>query len=216
MRRCIDRQTFDELLVVNAEEAERSILCEESLLETVRPFIPDAALYFRVSHDETTFENRMESAYVGVIRNGVQLFIRYDSYRKEYLLFFDREAFRHSDYRTVEWAKEGLQQPNRMKKLSTRKVEEWITFLVSHYRNLERLDAENRRKIASFRERIEAIPDVIWNVDRNGGRIRRHGLTYTFCIERTEYKETISLDYSVAKTLDHFLALSDNKYVPDC
>lgn len=82
-----------------------------------------------------------------------------------------------------------------------------------HYRNLERLDAENARSIASFRKRVEALPDVVWNYRQSGGTIERRGLSYTFEIDRTGYVEKIELHGSLHR-LDEFLMLSDNAY-PD-
>ena len=49
--------------------------------------------------------------------------------------------------------------------------------------------------------------------DKSRGHITRHGLTYTFEIRQTDYSEKISLDYR-CRTLDDFLALSDNKFTP--
>ena len=93
------------------------------------------------------------------------------------------------------------------------KVDEWLSYLTAHYRNLERLDAENARSIASFRERVEALPDVVWNYRQSGGTIERRGLSYTFEIDRTGYVEKIELHGSLHR-LDEFLMLSDNAY-PD-
>ena len=64
-----------------------------------------------------------------------------------------------------------------------------------------------------YRNRLEAIPDVAWNKDKSRGHITRHGLTYTFEIRQTLYNERISLD-DRCRTLDDFLALSDNKFIP--
>jgi len=52
---------------------------------------------------------------------------------------------------------------------------------------------------------------VVWVHDKSHGQITRHGLTYTFDIRQTLYNERISLD-DRCRTLDDFLALSDNKF----
>jgi len=54
---------------------------------------------------------------------------------------------------------------------------------------------------------------VVWVHDKSHGQIIRNGLTYTFDIRQTDYSEKISLDYR-CRTLDDFLALSDNKFTP--
>ena len=53
----------------------------------------------------------------------------------------------------------------------------------------------------------------VWEYEKNRGHMTRHGLTYTFDIRQTDYSEKISLDYR-CRTLDDFLALSDNKFTP--
>lgn len=214
MSRYIDRGTFEELLVVNPAEAERALDVIRPLLDEFRTVMPAADLYFIVSHDRQTFADRFEYADVGVERDGVLFLIRRtNSPSKGYTLFFDRSGFAHSDHYTVDRAGEGLRQPKHIGRLSARKVDEWLSYLTAHYRNLERLDAENARSIASFRERVEALPDVVWNYRQSGGTIERRGLSYTFEIDRTGYVEKIELHGSLHR-LDEFLMLSDNAY-PD-
>lgn len=164
MSRYIDRGTFEELLVVNPAEAERALDVIRPLLDEFRAVVPAADLYFIVSHDRQTFANRFEYADVGVECDGVLFLIRRtNSPSKGYTLFFDRSGFAHSDHSTVDRAGEGLRQPKHIGRLSARKVDEWLSYLTAHYRNLERLNAENARSIGSFRERVEALPDVVWN-----------------------------------------------------
>ena len=81
------------------------------------------------------------------------------------------------------------------------------------FRTLEKIDAENERIITGYRNRLEALSDVVWVHDKSHGQIIRNGLTYTFDIRQTNYSEKISLDYR-CRTLDDFLALSDNKFTP--
>jgi hypothetical protein len=208
MSRYIDRGTFEELLVVNPAEAERALDVIRPLLDEFRTVVPAADLYFIVSHDRQTFADRFEYADVGVERDGVLFLIRRtNSPSKGYTLFFDRSGFAHSDHSTVDRAGEGLRQPKHIGRLSARKVDEWLSYLTAHYRNLERLDAENARSIASFRERVEALPDVVWNYRQSGGTIERRGLSYTFEIDRTGYVEKIELHGSLHR-LDEFLMLS--------
>ena len=103
-------------------------------------------------------------------------------------------------------------EPNRIGVFTKKKIDDWVEYLTQGFRNLERIDAENERKMTGYRNRLEAIPDVAWNKDKSRGHITRHGLTYTFEIRQTDYSEKISLDYR-CRTLDDFLALSDNKLI---
>ena len=73
-----------------------------------------------------------------------------------------------------------------------------MEYLTQGFRNLERIDAENERKMTGYRNRLEALSDVVWDYNR---------------IRQTDYSEKISLDYR-CRTLDDFLALSDNKFTP--
>ena len=51
MRKWIDQATFDELLLANAEDnIERAIRSASAVLEAVQEFVPDAALFYRVTH----------------------------------------------------------------------------------------------------------------------------------------------------------------------
>jgi len=88
-----------------------------------------------------------------------------------------------------------------------------VEYLTQGFRNLERIDAENERKMTGYRNRLEALSDVVWDYNRSRDHITRHGLTYSFEIRQTLYNERISLD-DRCRTLDDFLALSDNKFIP--
>ncbi len=88
-----------------------------------------------------------------------------------------------------------------------------MEYLTQGFRNLERIDAENERKMTGYRNRLEALYRCGLGHDKSHGQIIRNGLTYTFDIRQTIYNERISLDYR-CRTLDDFLALSDNKFIP--
>ena len=51
MRRWIDQATFDELLLANAEDnVERAIQSASAVLEAVQEFVPEATLFYHVTH----------------------------------------------------------------------------------------------------------------------------------------------------------------------
>lgn len=57
MRKWIDQSTFDELLLANAEDnVERAIQSASAVLETVQEFVPEAALFYRVTHAEDSLK----------------------------------------------------------------------------------------------------------------------------------------------------------------
>lgn len=214
MRKWIDQSTFDELLLANAEDnIERAIRSASAVLETVQEFVPEAALFYRVTHavdslktisrklapvsEETT--SCFSSANISIqtlLRPPIRLVVL--PICGQLLL---RQGFRQTN----------RSEPYRG--LHQKKIDDWVEYLTQGFRNLERIDAENERKIIGYRNRLEALSDVVWVHDKSHGQIIRNGLTYTFDIRQTDYSEKISLDYR-CRTLDDFLALSDNKFTP--
>lgn len=216
MRKWIDQSTFDELLLANAEDnIERAIQGASAVLETVQEFVPEAALFYRVTHAADSLKNYFEEACAGFRRNGILFLVRKYTYPKtHYDLCCDWSFLRYADNYSYGKAFDKQSEPNRIGVFTKRKIDDWVEYLTQGFRNLERIDAENERKITGYRNRLEALPDVVWNNDKNCGHIARHGLSYTFEIRQTDYSERISLDYR-CRTLDDFLAASDNKFIPE-
>ena len=215
MRKWIDQSTFDELLLANAEDnVERAIQSASAVLETVQEFVPDAALFYRVTHAADSLKNYFGEASSGFRRNGILFLVRQYFYPKAYYdLRFDWSFLRYADNYSYGKAFDKQTAPNRIGVFTRKKIDDWVEYLTQGYRSLERINAENERKVTGYRNRLEAIPDVVWEYYKNRGHITRHGLTYTFDIRQTDYSEKISLDYR-CRTLDDFLALSDNKFTP--
>ena len=189
MRKWIDQSTFDELLLANAEDnIERAIQSASAVLEAVQEFVPEAALFYRVTHVADSLKNYFE-------------------------VRFDWSFFRYADNYSYGKAFDKQTAPNRIGVFTKKKIDDWVEYLTQGFRNLERIDAENERKMTGYRNRLEALSDVVWVHDKSHGQIIRNGLTYTFDIRQTDYSEKISLDYR-CRTLDDFLALSDNKFTP--
>lgn len=215
MIRWIDQETFDEMILTNAEASlERMIDGANPLLDIIRRFVPEAGLFYRIYHDESEHTNHVERVYPGFRRNGILFFVSGRNYPKvHYDIACDRSMFRHVDHYSENLAQDGLERPNYIGVFSQRKINDWIAYQTDYYRNLERINAENERKITSFRRQLDSLPDVAWNHDRTRGSIRRNGLAYSFEIRATGYSEKISLDYG-PRTLDDFLRLSESKYAP--
>ena len=215
MRKWIDQATFDELLLANAEDnIKRAIQNASAVLEAVQEFVPDAALFYRVTHAADSLKNYFGEASSGFRRNGILFLVRQYFYPKAYYdLRFDWSFLRYADNYSYGKAFDKQTAPNRIGVFTRKKIDDWVEYLTQGYRSLERINAENERKVTGYRNRLEAIPDVVWEYYKNRGHITRHGLTYTFDIRQTDYSEKISLDYR-CRTLDDFLALSDNKFTP--
>ena len=85
MRKWIDQTTFDELLLANAEDnIERAIQGASAVLETVQEFVPDAALFYRVTHAADSLKNYFEEVSSGFRRNGILFLVRRYFYPKAY------------------------------------------------------------------------------------------------------------------------------------
>ena len=99
MRKWIDQSTFDELLLANAEDnVERAIRSASAVLETVQEFVPEAALFYRVTHAEDSLKNYFEEACTGFRRNSILFLVRQYFYPKPYYdLRFDWSSFRYAD-----------------------------------------------------------------------------------------------------------------------
>ena len=58
MRKWIDQSTFDELLLANVNaNMEQAIRSASAVLEAVQAFVPEAALFYRVTHAVDSLKN---------------------------------------------------------------------------------------------------------------------------------------------------------------
>ncbi len=215
MMKWIDQTLFDDLILTNSDRAERMIRDEQLLLTEVLPFIPDAVLQYRIYHNETEHTNSLESVRVCFVRNAILFSVSKQTYPKitYRILCCNDDDLQYTDNYSRTKAYEGLVEPQRIGKLSKRKVEEWVEYQTQYYRNLERINEENARKIRAHIARLEQIPDVLWGKDRQSGTIERYGLSYSFQVERTGVSENIRLSRS-GHSLDAFLEMA-RPYEPE-
>lgn len=160
MIRWIDQETFDEMILTNAEASlERMIDGAKPLLDTIRRFVPEAGLFYRIYHDESEHTNHVESVYPGFRRNGIQFFVSGRNYPKvHYDIACDCSMFRYADRYSENLAQDGLNRPNLIGVFTKRKIDDWVEYLTLGYRNMERINAENERKITSFRRQLDSRP----------------------------------------------------------
>ena len=116
MRKWIDQSTFDELLLANAEDnIERAIRSASAVLEAVQEFVPEAALFYRVTHAVDSLKNYFEEACTGFRRNGILFLVRQYFYPKPYYdLRFDWSSFRYADNYSYGKAFDKQTEPNRI------------------------------------------------------------------------------------------------------
>jgi len=219
MMRWIDRTLFDDLVLTNSEQAEAMIRNVQSLLSEVLPSIPDAVMQYGVYHDRKEYTNSLDRIRICFERNGILFDISKQTYPKHLYRIHccSDDTLQHVDNYSTEKAREGLTEPQRIGKLSKLKVEEWVAYQTQYYRNLVRIDEENGRRIREHLARLEQIPDVFWSWDKCFGTIERHGLCYSFRIERTLVSENIRLS-CCGRSLDEFLDMArpyDESETPD-
>lgn len=215
MMKWIDRMLFDDLILANSDQTERIIRDVQPFLTEVLPFIPDAVLQYRIYHDDMEHTNSLESVRVCFERNAILFSVSKQTYPKiTYRIFCcNDDDLQHTDNYSRTKAHEGLVEPQRIGKLSKRKVEEWVEYQTQYYRNLEWINEENARTIRAHIARLERIPDILWSRDRQSGTIERHGLSYSFQVERTGVSENIRLS-RFGHSLDDFLEMA-RPYEPE-
>lgn len=215
MMKWIDQTLFDDLVLANSDQTEHMMRDVQPFLTEVLPFIPDAVLQYRIYHDETEHTNSLESVRVCFVRNAILFSISKQTYPKiTYRIFCcNDDDLQHTDNYSRTKAHEGLIEPQRIGKLSKREVEEWVEYQTQYYRNLVRIDEENSRRIRGLIARLEQIPDVRWAKGRQSGTIERHGLSYSFQVERTGVSENIRLS-RFGHSLNDFLEMA-RPYEPE-
>ena len=173
---------------------EQAIRSASAVLEAVQAFVPEATLFYHVTHATDSLKNYFEEACTGFRRNGILFLVRKYTYPKTYYeLRCDWSFLRYADNYSYDKAFDKQSEPNRIGVFTKKKIDDWVEYLTQGFRNLERIDAENERKIIGYRNRLEALSDVVWVHDKSHGQIIRNGLTYTFDIRQTDYSEKISL-----------------------
>lgn len=212
----MDQKSFTRLTLTPDYRTTSEIQRAQGLLEEVLPTIPDAELLYGVFYNENTEYCTFEQSRICFRRNGILFRINKQySPKPTYAIDIDTSNFKHIDLHMQAHIRDKYPAPHRIGVLSERKVNIWVDYLTKIWHDLEHLDREREDHIAAHRSRLNKLPDVKWNKDRDRGSIERNGLCYSFRYETGTIQEKVSLDYGPC-TLDDFLALSDNRYRPKC
>ena len=212
----MDQKSFTRLTLTPDYRTTSEIQRAQGLLEEVLPTIPDAELLYGVFYNENTEYCSFEQSRICFRRNGILFRINKQySPKPTYAIDIDTSNFKHIDLHMQAHIRDKYPAPHRIGVLSERKVNIWVDYLTKIWHDLEHLDREREAHIAAHRSRLNKLPDVKWNKDRDRGSIERNGLCYSFRYETGTIQEKVSLDYGPC-TLDDFLALSDNRYRPKC
>lgn len=212
----MDQKSFTRLTLTPDYRTTSEIQRTQGLLEEVLPTIPDAELLYGVFYNENTEYCSFEQSRICFRRNGILFRINKQySPKPTYAIDIDTSNFKHIDLHMQARIRDKYPAPHRIGVLSERKVNIWVDYLTKIWHDLEHLDRERNAHISAHRSRLNKLPDVKWNKDRDRGSIERNGLCYSFRYETGTIQEKVSLDYGPC-TLDDFLALSDNRYRPKC
>lgn len=169
-----------------------------------------------LTYNENTEYCTFEQSRICFRRNGILFRINKQySPKPTYTIDIDTSNFKHIDLHMQARIRDKYPAPHRIGVLSEHKVNIWVDYLTKIWHDLEHLDRERNAHIAAHRSRLDKLPDVKWNKDRDRGSIERNGVCYSFRYETGTIQEKVSLDYGPC-TLDDFLALSDNRYRPKC
>lgn len=212
----MDQKSFTRLTLTPDYRTTSEIQRTQGLLEEVLPTISDAELLYGVFYNENTEYCSFEQSRICFRRNGILFRINKQySPKPTYAIDIDTSNFKHIDLHMQARIRDKYPAPHRIGVLSERKVNIWVDYLTKIWHDLEHLDRERNAHISAHRSRLNKLPDVKWNKDRDRGSIERNGLCYSFRYETGTIQEKVSLDYGPC-TLDDFLALSDNRYRPKC
>ncbi len=147
MRKWIDQSTFDELLLANAEDnVERAIQSASAVLEAVQEFVPEATLFYRVTHATDSLKNYFEEACTGFRRNGILFLVYKYTYPKTYYeLRCEWSFFQYVDNYSYGKAFDKQSEPNRIGVFTKKKIDDWVEYLTQGFRNLERICGERTK-----------------------------------------------------------------------
>ena len=126
-------------------------------------------------------------------RNPLRINKQY-SPKPTYAIDIDTSNFKHIDLHMQARIRDKYPAPHRIGVLSERKVNIWVDYLTKIWHDLEHLDRERNAHISAHRSRLNKLPDVKWNKDRDRGSIERNGLCYSFRYETGTIQEKVSLD----------------------
>ena len=106
-------------------------------------------MFYRVTHAADSQKNYFEEASTGFRRNSILFLVRQYFYPKPYYdLRFDWSSFRYADNYSYGKAFDKQTEPNRIGVFTRKKIDDWVEYLTQGFRNLERIDAENERKMS--------------------------------------------------------------------
>lgn len=102
-------------------------------------------------------------------------------------------------------------QPNKVGKLTTKKITEWVNYYNEYLSILTAKSLELTDNVQTFLESIKDENVRYWNNNKSGS-ITKNGIVFEFHINNGCITKKITIDY-VGSEFETFLKLSDNKFI---
>lgn len=202
----MEKYSLSEALKLNVNQYDRNRLeTAEQENKHINQFYPCHTFCKVEKHDERYIVENIKH----YLDNDVcKITIIYDKYKKKYRIWFE-EKF-NIPYYKIETIIKSFKAPKNIGVLSTKKIQEWISYVQNIYLAIKSLNEQNSEKINKFLETIKS-EDVIWIENNKQGKIVKNGLVYTFSIIDGYIYENIEIHYSIPKNFETFKMLSENK-----
>lgn len=136
--------------------------------------------------------------------------ISYNQQYKKYLIFADFKELPNIDRHTIEKISEQFTKPNKIGKLSSKKISEWIAYYTEIFNKIKVENENNGNLKAEFLKSIEGLP-IKWTDDKRGS-IVQNGIELTFEINETFVSQRLTLSYKVPNSVEVFKQLSNNNF----
>lgn len=194
---------YNELLKSKVSDGQKKQFTD--LLSTVREYIPEAENIYFVDEYDNLWEMRIEFQ-----RNGITYQVTHFTGGKYYIQA-KIDHFKQVDNYERGRIQDHYPRPNYIGIFTAKKVEDWINYATSVYKDLEILEDAAQKTEDAFLKSLEG-ENIRWIKDGKSGEIRKNGILFQFTISPGYISQTISLDYTVTHNFDTFKKLSDNQF----
>ena len=175
-------------------------------LADIRKYIPEAENIYYIDGYDELWMMRVEFQ-----RGGITFQIKSVTKEKKYLIAAKTNHFKQIDTRDITSVKEHFPRPNYIGVFTAKKVENWIDYATSVYRDLEKKEEAAQKTEDDFLKSLEG-ENIRWTNIGKDGEIRKNGIKYEFSISPGCVYQKITLDYTVTHNYETFKRLSDNQF----
>ena len=211
----IDEKEFNKLNIELTEFNIRDIEHYKNVFFEIQIYYPDVKLFYNVNanEDNTKFYYDYNEIYLQL--EPYKIRIRYVQHEKKYSIHgYNNDLKNISIIESYKMENE-VKLPNQIRKLSTKKIEEWINYWDVVRKELLRIDEINKNKKTLF---LQTIKDekIKWNKEQTQGQIKKNGIVFEFEISESNICQRIKLDIMPNEnTYGIFKMLSDNNFNPN-